>query len=266
MNDLDMNSQDDDRVGRLAERAVFDPSSPVLSPGEIDDATDLELAAASLYLAMSNPSHEAMSDSLRSRVMFDARTFFAGNADPSRSPKRSSGMGWAFVTASGWLAAAASLLLAFWAWKPIPEPIPLTMAQRAETLRASVRPITLSATDHPLARGAGGEILWSADRQEGFIELKGLAEVDPRKGAYQLWIFDKDRDARYPVDGGLFGVTDASKTTIVPIRSAVPVKQPTLFAITLEPPGGVVVSDRKRIMLTGTIAPSEPATGAKADR
>lgn len=94
-------------------------------------------------------------------------------------------------------------------------------------------------------------VAWDNERQEGYLTLVGLAGVDPRRGAYQLWIFDAKRDARYPVDGGLFTLAEGGRSAVViPIRAAVPVRRPTLFAITLEPPEGVVVSDRKRIMLT----------------
>jgi anti-sigma-K factor RskA len=106
-----------------------------------------------------------------------------------------------------------------------------------------------------LARGASGEIVWSADRRTGFLRVEGLAAVEPERGVYQLWIFDRRRDERYPVDGGLFGVDDAGKPTIISIRPALDVAEPTLFAITLEPPGGVVVSDRKRILLAGNLDP-----------
>jgi anti-sigma-K factor RskA len=109
-------------------------------------------------------------------------------------------------------------------------------------------------------RGAGGEVVWDNARQQGYLSLEGLAGVDPRRGAYQLWIFDATRDSRYPIDGGLFTMAEGQAPTVVPIRAAVPVREPTLFAITLEPPGGVVVSDRKRIMLTA----SWPGSGEAA--
>ena len=104
-----------------------------------------------------------------------------------------------------------------------------------------------------MAAGATGEMVWSGSSQRGFLSVRGLAEVDPARGTYQLWIFDAERDARYPVDGGIFGVTDAAQPTIVPIHPTLRVRKPSLFAVTLEPPGGVVVSDRKRIMLTGSL-------------
>ena len=95
-------------------------------------------------------------------------------------------------------------------------------------------------------------VVWDSTRQAGYLDLQGLASTDPRKGVYQLWIFDDERDERYPVDGGIFSIDGSSKSTIIPIRPAIEVKRPTLFAVTLEPPGGVVVSDRQRLLLTAS--------------
>ncbi len=249
---------EDDRLDRLADRALFDPGEPVMATDDLAEATELELAASAAYLAMAPPAHAGgpLPEAVRARVMADARRYFAGVPTRPRIAAPGRGRAASLIASAGWVAAAASLFLAFWAWKPAPIALPMTPSEQMQELSRAYRPIRLSATDHPLARGAGGELIWSGDRQSGFLKLQGLAEVDPKKGAYQLWIFDRDRDARYPVDGGLFGVDDATRPTIIPIRASVPVREPTLFAITLEPPGGVVVSDRKRIMLTGTLPPT----------
>ncbi len=52
---------------------------------------------------------------------------------------------------------------------------------------------------------------------------------------------DPGRDAR-PVDGGVFDITGEGEV-IVPIDAKLPIGTPAVFAITLEQPGGVVVSD-----------------------
>ena len=116
----------------------------------------------------------------------------------------------------------------------------------------------LVATGHPLARGASGLVVWDGVRQEGSLRVAGLAPVDPRSGCYQLWIFDASRDERYPVDGGTFTVAGAVAGQVVAVHPRIPVRQPTLFAITLEPPGGVVVSDRDRILLTAAWTLNNP--------
>ena len=151
------------------------------------------------------------------------------------------------------MAAAASILFALNVRREVPPPGP-----RAPTLierLAGASPVRLAGTDHPLARGGGGDLVWSGDRQEGYLALRGLAEVEPGRGVYQLWIFDATRGDQFPVDGGTFAVEDAETTTLVPIHPMLTVRKPTLFAVTLEPPGGVVVSDRKRILLTASMSP-----------
>lgn len=248
-------SPDDSRLDRLADRAVFDPGSPALPLDDLDDAMALDLAAAAAYLAMAPAEGEPLPDPVRSLVAADAARFFAAGPTPRRKAAARRGRVAAILPWLGWMAAAASLTIVARSSRPVAAPRPTTVAEKMERLRGAARPITLEATEHPLARGAGGELVWSDARQEGYLRLEGLAEVDPRRGAYQLWIFDRDRDRRYPVDGGLFTVSDAGRPTVVPIRAAVPVREPFLFAVTLEPPGGVVVSDRKRIMLTGATAP-----------
>jgi len=82
------------------------------------------------------------------------------------------------------------------------------------------------------------------------MRFKGLAKNDPSRAQYQLWIFDKTRDEKYPVDGGVFDVDSDTGDVVVPSRATLPVNAPVLFAVTLERPGGVVVSKREHIVVT----------------
>lgn len=50
------------------------------------------------------------------------------------------------------------------------------------------------------------DVVWSTRAQRGVMRLIGLKSNDARRWQYQLWIFDKTRDQRYPVDGGVFDV------------------------------------------------------------
>lgn len=93
-----------------------------------------------------------------------------------------------------------------------------------------------------------GEVVWDGERQQGYLTLSGLEPNAPAGRQYQLWIFDAARDDRYPVDGGVFDVPVHSQLMTVPIRPALRVSQPVAFAVTLEPVGGVVVSDRSHVM------------------
>jgi hypothetical protein len=155
-----------------------------------------------------------------------------------------------------WLAAAACLLVAagavWFAWQR-QQGVPIVSAADARSsLLASSRdakPIAWSATADPNAKGATGDVVWSTQAQRGYMRFVGLAANDPKQFQYQLWIFDKDRDEKFPVDGGVFDVSSTGEV-IVAISPTLHVTDATLFAVTVERPGGVVVSKRERIVVT----------------
>lgn len=168
----------------------------------------------------------------------------------------------------GWLVAAAAMLLAVFGWlrprevvervqvvevRPpaprVPSPAEAREALLAQTPDA--RAIPWSASSDPSARGATGDVVWSAARRQGYMRIRGLAANDPAAVQYQLWIFDATRDERFPVDGGVFDVTEGE--VVVPIQAKIDVREAKLFAVTIEKPGGVVVSKRERIVLTAAL-------------
>jgi len=219
-----------------------------------DLALGLELAAAAVTLAQLGPiDQHGLPPDLAARVERQAIRQLRLEPEPPRAEpsaaRRAAGRVGPWL---GWLAAAASLALAVYdranlAPRRLVKNPPPVMARDPLGSSPTAR---LVATAHPLARGAGGAVVWDEGRQEGALRLEGLAPVDPRSGCYQLWIFDASRDERYPVDGGMFTVSQAAGDQVIPVRPRVPVRRPTLFAVTLEPPGGVVVSDRERLLLT----------------
>ncbi len=101
----------------------------------------------------------------------------------------------------------------------------------------------------PTGIGVKGDVIWDEERQTGYMRFTGLRRNDPSFEQYQLWIFDGRRDARYPIDGGVFDAIGRGDEIVVPIRAKLPVGTPLMFAVTLERPGGVVVSDRSRIVV-----------------
>ncbi|MBK9520021.1 MAG: hypothetical protein IPO09_22405 [Anaeromyxobacter sp.] len=127
-------------------------------------------------------------------------------------------------------------------------------ARREALLREApdARTVAWAATKDPAAQGASGDVVWSGARQAGFMRIRGLQRNDRVRAQYQLWIFDAAREAAHPVDGGVFDV--AGDEVVVPIDAAVAVDRPTLFAVTVERPGGVVVSRRERIVLAAAVA------------
>lgn len=255
----------DRRLELLLDRALqgLDPAEAAelaTSPLAEADLT-AELAAAAVVLARLDPGGlPDLPPALAARVEREARRHLR----PPGSPVRTRPAAWRRVGPwLGWAAAAAALavLVLDRPGAPPPEaPPPVASNLPADPPRAAPSAL-LVATEHPLARGAGGSVAWDQARQEGTLRVDGLAPVDPRSGCYQLWIFDATRDGRYPVDGGTFLVDRATTGGVVGIRPRIPIRRPTLFAVTLEPPGGVVVSDRDRLLLTATWtapAPSEP--------
>jgi Anti-sigma-K factor rskA len=137
---------------------------------------------------------------------------------------------------------------------PPPQPPPPSVA-RAQLLAAAADAQTLpwTATTDAAAKGASGDVVWSPSHQEGYLRFVGLAANDPTLQQYQLWIFDKLRDERYPVDGGVFDVGPSGEV-VIKIAPKLLVNEPVLFAVTVEPPGGVVVSKRERIVVTASPA------------
>ena len=158
----------------------------------------------------------------------------------------------------GLLAIGASLLLAAIAWQHRPaakSPTELTVAeQRTQILNANpadLFQIEWSATDPK--SNITGDVVWSDQDQEGYMSFRGLPKNDPTVEQYQLWIFDKSRSDAHPVDGGVFDIDSASGETIVPIDAKITVDQAVMFAVTVERPEGVVVSDRSRLPLLAKI-------------
>ncbi len=220
-----------------AERRALERYDGVLVGTEL---RELERAAAAVCLAEASPL-QPLPAALRARMQGGA---------VRRSPRR---------FAAGWLAAAACLLLAVFGWLRVPpgEPLPAKAAsleaQRSALLaRAGTLKLPLAATADPAAAGVRGDVVWDPVQQRGFLHFVGLAPNDPALRQYQLWIFDGQRDPRYPIDGGVFDVGSAGEV-IVPIRAALPVRLPKAFAVTVEKPGGVVVSGREHVGVLGQV-------------
>lgn len=95
-----------------------------------------------------------------------------------------------------------------------------------------------------------GDVVWSPSQQRGYMKFRGITACKAGQEVYQLWIIDATRPDSPPVDGGVFEISAAQKNrdgeVIVPIEAKLPVGRPAAFAITMEPPGGVVVSKQDR--------------------
>jgi hypothetical protein len=215
------------------------------------DDDSFELAASAFDLAL-GADIEPMPESLRNQLYAQARGW--AHAEPAPGPAKVVPIG---PTRRGgfspaWWIAAAAAVIAIVGWWPSAPPTPRPFDARQQLIATANDVVTLpwTATEDLAAVGATGDVVWSESRQEGYMRIRGLEVNDPASVQYQLWVFDAARDDRYPVDGGVFDIV--GDEVIVPINLPVPVSQANLFAVTVEAPGGVVVSDRERIVLVAS--------------
>lgn len=261
---------DDALVGLTAEEHAELEQMLVDSPLELDGERDaLARAAASVAIASTSKTSEEIPASLIAKLEKLATSTSTSTSTPARVPSaiplpvRSR-----LVGRIGWIAAAAGMLIAIGSWtrEPrevvvtksvfvphdvLPPPPPTPEEERERLLaKAGTEKIDWSAAKDDASKDASGDVVWNAAEQKGAMRFRGLAKNDPKKLQYQLWIFDKTRDDKYPVDGGVFDVDAKTGDVIVPITARVAVREATLFAVTVEKPGGAVVSKRERIILT----------------
>ena len=253
-----------------AAAAVMIAGSPTQQPLPAALAERVAQQAAAHFASPSK-----IGDSSKARAAVDAARTSASSAPPVRPVSRANRYG-----AYGWLAAAACLVLAIFAWQrspsppvvpvaqtpppviappviapPVEKPAPPTPAEERAALLAksdSLR-IPLTSTKDPAAAGVTGDVVWDPATQRGYLHFTGLAANDPAVHQYQIWIFDAGRDKRYPVDGGVFDVPANTAEVVVPIRAELMVRNPAAFDVTVEKPGGVVVSGREHVVALGAI-------------
>lgn len=148
--------------------------------------------------------------------------------------------------ATGWAAAAAAVVIA---WLSPRESAPLPAAIAEGRLRAEAGDLIESRfSGIGDFKDAGGTVVWSDSRQQGFMKLSGIPANDPAKAQYQLWIVDPARDADAPVDGGVFDIPSDGSPVVVPIAAKLALSKPQAFVITLEQPGGVVKSKQEKVV------------------
>lgn len=231
---------------------------------EFEDDGSFDLTAAAIAMVDLN-TNQPLPDHLKAKILADAdRVLDEPNeavrdvvyaADPKTSFWNTNWLGWA-------VAAAACAVLAINIWttrvqpggeiakNPTPTPVKeeLTPAQMRERLMASTDAIkaTWGAGNIKELKDVSGDIVWSDTRQAGYMRLRGLPVNDKNKETYQLWIFDETQDEKTPIDGGIFDIQD-NGDVIIPINAKLKAVHPKMFAITVEKPGGVVVSKREKI-------------------
>ncbi|HEX8249149.1 MAG TPA: anti-sigma factor [Pyrinomonadaceae bacterium] len=252
----------------LAELAELEKLFP-----ELENDDSFEIAASAVSLTNLDVS-EPLPAHLQAKILADADKYFASPAEASASVRETSGeeeyqktfafepkrSPWQWL---GWLAAAfACIALAVNVWMtrfqpreiagnatptPTVTPQKLSPAQEREQLLNSVDTVQTTFTNPKNPGEILGDVAWSDSAQKGFLRLRGVPANDATKEQYQLWIFASNQDPKTPVDGGVFDVSESGEV-IIPIDAKIKVQKPTLFAVTAEKPGGVVVSKQEKMM------------------
>ena len=280
-----MTAQNPDNTNRLRE-LLADRALQPLAPDEqtelgrlLDENPDvdpweLEWTAALIDLAEIEP--KPMPESLRSSVQRDAVAWLArehglkiseSGAPPATEVDDDPVPVIGTVRRTPWwplVLAAACVALAALAWWPAPSP-----SLQYQRLAQVSPPVPWNDLEEA---GISGDIVWDNVAQTGVMRFTGLQQNDATKLQYQLWIFDAARglvspsgDAFDAVDGGVFDIETVDGAVYVRVEPKLEVFTPTLFAITTEPPGGVVKhidTGAFRIILTAVPTATPPAAAA----
>ena len=159
-----------------------------------------------------------------------------------------------------WLVSIAASLFAAFTWYSLQnneEPALPGLLERRVALLASATDVTQvqwAPGKTPFESPVVGDVVWSNEAQNGFMRFVGMPINDSSREQYQLWIIDPGRDD-VPIDGGVFDI-DSTGEVIIPISAKLRVVSPVAFAITIEKPGGVVVSKQERLPLLAALAKS----------
>lgn len=223
-------------------------------------------------VASACPCDGGLPDALRREVETQARAWCcgvramsgswpAGRAADEPSVRTPAPSRWRALALTGWMAAAACLVVAIGiglraggnrAAPSAAERVALARA-KGDLVSAAWGPFNaLDTGEPPEVSGVTGEVLWSDAMQAGLMKFTGLPACAPGE-QYQLWIIDSDRGLGQRVSGAVFGC-DGSGPTQVLIEPQLPIKHAAAFAVTIERAGGVVVSDMKRRVVLASIA------------
>lgn len=236
--------------------------------GELEE---LEATVAAIQVAMLQQSGDLPFE-LQSRIRSSAGSYLDGNsgadrqevheesivrvAKPAGSSERSTDPVFRAREAFAWITAAAALILAvgiFLAGTGAPKRTGSVASARTDLLdrAADLVQVVWANGTTPFESQVTGDVVWSNRFQEGYLRFVGMPVNDPLIEQYQLWIIDPERDEE-PIDGGVFDI-GSSGEVIVKIDPKLKVVDPRAFAITVEQPGGVVVSTQERLPLIAQV-------------
>lgn len=240
--------KDDARLDETVDKVTEGRTSPAGADPLEASVEEAVAAATRAFVGSAMPPA-----GLRERLRRDAALFTTTQADSSKVVSFPAAVGasgtrdnvWFPRRAWGWqLAAAAAVVFGLWNGFRTP---PAVEPPSATVLRESVAaaPDGIRAPFVPglaLYASLEGDVVWSTAKQDGFLRLKGLPANDPQRTQYQLWIVDPERDAEFPVDGGVFDIPTGAEEALIRFQPRLPIGRPVAFVITQEIPGGVVKS------------------------
>ena len=264
-------------IERMIDRALGQSISDDQQLADDEFVTEMEYAAAHIDLAVAAVDPIDLPTGLSERIQAQVSQYpdttplqsDSGNTLPFRAASISNpeGQSPASTRMIPWMVAAASMLIATISilmprgTQPVQNLTRDRLALIADTPSESLTQWDWISTDDPAVVGeVYGDVVWSDTLNKGYMRISGLAVNDSTIEQYQLWIFDATRPtgdlpqfgegllSQRPVDGGVFDVSSTGEV-IIEIHAKLKVEQAAAFAITVEPPGGVVVSDRSRVPL-----------------
>ncbi|MFG0259802.1 MAG: anti-sigma factor domain-containing protein [Phycisphaerales bacterium JB041] len=206
------------------------------------DAADEEMPAElrrSTLEAITSSEHSASGSGSATAPATEPPLRLAGAPDPAPQP-RVSVLAW-----SGWLAAAACLVIAGLTVLSTPRTLaPAEARARFLQTTSDVAVANWGDWDNPEQPGVTGTIEWSESAQKGYMTFEGLAVNNPTVEQYQLWIID-ERGMEQRISGAIFDA-DSEGRVVVEVEPGIEVRNAAAFAVTIEKPEGVWVSDMSR--------------------
>ncbi|WP_397569819.1 anti-sigma factor domain-containing protein [Schlesneria sp. T3-172] len=225
----------------------------------VEQLHHFEQVVASLDLAWSDSTSMPLPDHLRKAIRSRAIEELGGPVTVPTRPLEPTKTSSPRSSKFPWLVAAACMVITMLTLfnsklDPLDPSTALDLSQQRLKLISTIDDVVQVdwAPGPTEIANAAGDVVWSPSEQSGFMRFRGLPVNDPTREQYQLWIFDKNQDDKTPIDGGVFDIS-SEQEAIVSIHAKLRVQEAYLFAVTIEKPGGVVVSSRERLPLLAEV-------------
>lgn len=222
-------------------------------------ATQYERISGTLAGALHAQSDARLPAELRAKLLAQGTALVAARTPRPTGRILVGPLGWAIAAC---LSVVATIGMLRTPSAPTPEPATVArgrlIAEHPDTIQ-----LAFTKTGDPAAKVLSGDIVWNQRLQRGYLRLTGLPTNNPSADQYQLWIFDGTRP-EYAVDGGVFNAAPTAVVAntgelVIPFDAKLLVRDPAAFAITVEQPGGVVVTKKDRVLALATKpAPTPP--------